>query len=136
MYVKSCYRPILSDEYLKFKVLMIETKNFEPQLDVIQKCIRSSDCSKLGHYTGSCKTNRGPAPTGEFSSLQFHCFRIIRTEIMMSSVENFLNRSYSRFLSTTTTTTACISFMYQTVVKSHVNCYHCSESSQLRDKYM
>jgi len=39
MYVKACYRPILSDEYLKFEVLMIETKNFEPQLDVIQKCI-------------------------------------------------------------------------------------------------
>src|SRR6218665_2103346 len=44
----------------------------------------SSDCSKMGHYTGSHKSNRGPVSTGEFSSLQFHCFRIIRTTIMMS----------------------------------------------------
>src|SRR6218665_4013797 len=70
----------------------------------------SSDCSKLGHYTQVLrKATGGPVPTEEFSSLQFHCFRIIPTKKnMMSSVENFLNRSYPRFASTTTTTTADI----------------------------
>src|SRR6218665_2539554 len=62
----------------------------------------SSDCSKLGHYTGSYKSNQGPVPTGKFFSFQFHCFRIIRKN-MMSSVENFLNRSYPRFASITAT---------------------------------
>src|SRR6218665_1279459 len=66
----------------------------------------SSDCSKLGHCTSFFyKINRGSVPAGEFSSLQFHCFRIIRTKIIiMSSVENFLNRSYPLFSSTTATT--------------------------------
>src|SRR6218665_1791009 len=64
---------------------------------VVPSC---SKCSKLGHYNGFCKSNRGPVPTGEVSRFQFHCFRIIRKN--MSSVENFLNRSYPRFASTTT----------------------------------
>ena len=49
---------------------------------------------------------QGPVPTGEFSSLQVHCFRTIRTK--MSNVENFLNRSYFRFAPATTTNTAFI----------------------------
>ena len=65
----------------------------------------SSDC-KLEHCTGVYKSNRGPVPTGEFPSLQFHCFRIYSNKNMMSSVESILNRSYPRFASTTTTTTA------------------------------
>jgi len=52
------------------------------------------------------KSNRGLVSTGVVSSLQFHCFRIIQTNVI-SSVENFLNRSYARFESTTTTTTVC-----------------------------
>jgi len=37
-YVKSCYRPTITDEHLKSQ-LMIGTTNCEPQLDVIQKRI-------------------------------------------------------------------------------------------------
>ena len=50
-------------------------------LECIKWTYSSSDCSKLGHYTCSYKSNRGPVSTGEFSSLQLHCFRIIRTKI-------------------------------------------------------
>ena len=48
----------------------------------------SSDFAKLGHSTGFCKSNRGPVPTGEVFSFQFHCVRIIQKN-MMFSVENF-----------------------------------------------
>ena len=43
----------------------------------------SSTCNycKLRHYTGFCKSNRGPVSTGMVSSVQFHCFRITRTKI-------------------------------------------------------
>src|SRR6218665_4074898 len=73
-------------------------------------------CSKLGHYTGFCKSNREPVQTGVVSSLQFLCFFIIRTKIcmvnknMLPSVENFLIRSYPRieYTTCTTTTTAIV----------------------------
>ena len=76
-----------------------------PTLD--DEYYRSIDCSKLGHSAGFYKSNRGPV----------HCNRGIRqfaiplfshysNKNMMSSVENVLNRSYPRFVSTTTTTTA------------------------------
>jgi len=48
---------------------------------VLDPPVISSDCSKLGHCTGFYESNFGPVPTGEFPSLQFHCFRIIRTKI-------------------------------------------------------
>jgi len=85
----------------------------------------SSDCSKLRHCTGFYKSNRGPVPTGEFSSLQFHCFRIIRTKSMTSSVENFLNRSYPRFASTTTTTSAHTVTHLQSVFQKHLKIHSC-----------
>ena len=76
---------------------------------MVLRVVSSSKCSKLGHYTCFCKSNWGPVPTGEVSSLQFHCVRIIRKKIiMLPSVENFLIRSYPRFASTTTTTTAVV----------------------------
>ena len=39
---------------------------------------KEKSSSKLGHYTGFCKSNRGPVSTGVVSSLQFHGFHIIR----------------------------------------------------------
>jgi len=57
------------------------------------------------HYTGSVKAT-GACP--QWGGLQFviPLFSHYSNNTMMSRVENFLNRSYARFASTTTTITA------------------------------
>jgi len=70
----------------------------------------SSKCSKLGHYTGFCKSNRGPVPAGEVSSLPFPLFSHYSNKNMMYSVGIYLNRSYARIASYTTTTSTAPTF--------------------------
>src|SRR6218665_2608374 len=70
-------------------------------------CISSSKCCKLGQYTDFCKTT-GACPNRGGPQFAIPLFSHYSNKDMMSSVEDFLNRSYVRFESTSTATTACI----------------------------